>query len=56
LWYAIVNTEPEPIAKLRPDLPIEIKYLVTKALEKDPAARYQDVRDFLADLKKFQKQ
>jgi len=56
LWYAIVNTDPEPIAKFRSDLPVAIRNLVARALEKDLETRYQNVRDLLADLQNLQKQ
>ena len=54
--YAIVNTDPAPVTKIRPDIPIEIEIVVNKALEKDIDARFQHVGDMLADLKGQQKQ
>ncbi len=54
--YAIVNTDPEAITKIRPDIPIEVENIVKKALEKDVDARYQQVADILTNLKRLQKQ
>jgi serine/threonine-protein kinase len=45
-----VNTEPESLAIIRPDLPAELCGLVHKMMAKDPAARYQTAREILKDL------
>jgi len=50
LTYAILNTEAQRPAKLRPELPGLLDAIVMKALEKDPAARYQSWLDFGKDL------
>ena len=50
LTYAILNTEPQRPAKLRPELPGLLDAIVMKALEKDPAARYQSWLEFGKDL------
>ena len=41
--YAIGNEDPEPITALRAGLPMELEFIVGKALAKDPADRYQHV-------------
>jgi tetratricopeptide (TPR) repeat protein len=52
--YAIVNTDPEPITKIRPETPAELEEIVNKSLAKDLHVRYQQVNDFLLDLRHFQ--
>lgn len=53
--YAIGNEDPEPITALRAGLPIELDFIVGKALAKDPADRYQHVDEVLVDLRGLQK-
>jgi serine/threonine protein kinase len=50
LTYAILNTEPQRPAKLRPELPGLLDAVVMKAIEKDPKARYASWLDFGRDL------
>jgi serine/threonine protein kinase len=50
LTYAILNTEPQRPAKLRPDLPGLLDAVVMKAMEKDTKARYASWLDFGKDL------
>ena len=45
-----VNAEPEPLDKVRPDLPAELCATVHKMMAKDPSARYQTGRELLLDL------
>jgi serine/threonine-protein kinase len=45
-----VNSSPEPVAKLRPDLPPELARIVHKMLNKKPDDRYAGARDILHDL------
>lgn len=47
---AILTQEPEPLARLCPEVPPELASVVAKALAKDPAARYQSADELLADL------
>ncbi|HEY6191189.1 MAG TPA: protein kinase [Bacteroidota bacterium] len=54
--YSIVNEEPESIEKLRPDLPAALTNLIQRALEKDPADRYQHADDIASELRRIQKQ
>jgi len=51
--YRILNEAPEPITSLRAGVPMELERIVGKALEKDPKRRYQQVDDFLVDLRNF---
>ncbi len=50
LIYSILNEEPEPLSKSRPDASSGIEQIVNHALAKDPAKRYQTMEEFLADL------
>ena len=50
LTYAIINTEPQRPAKLRPELPGLLDAIVMKALEKDLSARYATWLEFGKDL------
>ncbi len=45
-----VQSEPKPLADIRPDLPAELCVLVHKMLAKDPAQRYQTGRELLKDI------
>jgi len=52
--YSIMNEDPEPITKVNPDLPVELEWILTKALEKNPDNRFQDMaelQNFLEALK-----
>jgi len=47
---AIINTPPAPLIDHRPEAPAELDRIVRKALEKDPAARYQNAQEVQHDL------
>jgi serine/threonine protein kinase/Tfp pilus assembly protein PilF len=49
--YSILKEKPEPITSIKADIPAEIEQIVSKALEKDPDKRYQQVEELLDDLK-----
>ncbi len=51
LIYSIINEEPEPLSKSRPDIQSGLENIVSHALAKNPANRYQTMEEFLADLK-----
>jgi len=36
LIYSIINAEPEPVEKLRPEIPSDLLQIVNKTLEKEP--------------------
>ncbi|NIM19857.1 MAG: protein kinase [Candidatus Latescibacteria bacterium] len=50
LFYQIMNVSAPSLRELCPDLPEGAEQVVSKALEKDPAERYQNVADMLHDL------
>lgn len=50
LIHSILHHEPAPITKTRKDLPAGLGDIVAKALQKNPAERYQSMEDLLEDL------
>jgi TolB-like protein len=56
MMYSIVNEEPTPADKFRPELSGECLQILRKALEKDPEDRYQHVVDMVVDLRRIKKQ
>jgi serine/threonine protein kinase len=51
----LLNEQPTPLRELNAALPAEFEPIVQKALEKDPAFRYQTARDLHVDLKRLQR-
>ena len=51
--YSILNESPPAATAVRPDTPEELNRIIKKALEKDPAERYQDADDLIADLRRL---
>ena len=49
--YSILKEKPKPISDLRSEIPVSIGQVVSKALEKNPDKRYQQVDELLDDLK-----
>ena len=49
--YKIINTEPEAISIIRPDLPPIMEEIIKKAIAKDPAERYQSCTELAYDLR-----
>ncbi len=49
--YSILNEEPESLTLLNKDLPIRIDQIIAKMLNKDLNKRYQNMDDFLKELK-----
>jgi serine/threonine protein kinase/Tol biopolymer transport system component len=56
MMYSILNEEPEPVTASLPDASAEIQHIVSRALEKDPADRYQSAEDLLIDLRRVKRQ
>lgn len=54
--YSIVNENPESVIKSRPECPQELERIINRALEKDPADRYQHADDMVSELRRVQKQ
>ncbi len=53
LIYQIMNIEPQPLSKLRPDVPPELEAIVLRAMQKDRSLRYQTWDEFAHDLVSF---
>jgi TolB-like protein len=51
LVYSIMHETPEPISRMRPEIPLQLERVVQKALEKDRSRRYQKMSEILEDLK-----
>jgi len=54
--YSIVNEEPESILQHRPEISSGIVHILGKALEKDPADRFQSAAEMVVDLRRAIKQ
>jgi hypothetical protein len=50
IMHAIVNKTPPRLREVRPDLRPEIDLIASRALEKDPARRYQSAAEMVRDL------
>jgi len=51
LIYSILNDAPEPVSRLRSEIPSQLERIVQEALEKDKSCRYQNMTELLKDLK-----
>ncbi len=49
--YSILNEEPEPIARLRKNLPVGFEMILHTCLQKDPHKRYRNMKALLSDLR-----
>ncbi|MCJ7565024.1 MAG: protein kinase [Candidatus Aminicenantes bacterium] len=49
--HSILNREPEPISKVRKDVPKGLEQVIGKTLAKNPAGRYQSMEELLDDLR-----
>ncbi len=49
--YSILHDEPSAVVSLRPDVPEFIEQVISNAMAKDVAERYQNVQEFIHDLK-----
>jgi Tol biopolymer transport system component len=50
VWHAIGHTTPKALTAI---VPIALQLIVEKALEKDPADRYQSMRELVVDLRRL---
>ena len=50
---SIINAKPEPLGD---DIPAAVRGVIEKALEKDPAERYQTMQEMVVDLKRLLRQ
>ncbi len=54
MMYAIVNTDPEPIQKVRPGLDPEIAAIVMKCMEKGKKERYAAMSEVIRDISGYE--
>jgi eukaryotic-like serine/threonine-protein kinase len=47
---AIIREDPEPLGRLRPEVPPPLRWIVERCLAKDPEERYASTRDLARDL------
>ncbi len=47
---AIIREEPEPASRLRPDLPLPVRWVLDRCMAKDRDERYASTRDLARDL------
>ncbi len=55
LFNSILNKEPPSALRANPDLPAQLEHIITKALDKDRAVRYQSAADLRADLTRLKR-
>jgi eukaryotic-like serine/threonine-protein kinase len=49
--HKIIYSQPEPIKELNPHAPVELQRIVRKCMAKDPAERFQSIKDVAIDLR-----
>ena len=50
----ILKEEPEPIRKIRPEVPPDLERMISKALEKDRERRYRSAGEIAVDLRRLE--
>jgi CRP-like cAMP-binding protein len=50
LLRQVVQSTPEPLREVRPEIPEDLEAVVVRALQKDPANRFRNGAEFAADL------
>jgi serine/threonine-protein kinase len=53
--HQLIHEPAQPIAEITPGFPPKLDAIITRALEKEPAARYQRMLDLAADLRSFRR-
>ena len=48
--YSVLNSDPEKLSSVRPDIPKALEAVVERMLAKDPALRYESCAELTADL------
>ncbi len=55
MMYSILNEDPEPLTTYLPDAPSELTHVFNRAIEKNPADRYQSIADAVIDLRRLKR-
>jgi eukaryotic-like serine/threonine-protein kinase len=55
IFDSILNRSPVPLARVNAGAPLELDRIIQKALERDPALRYQHAADMRADLQRVKR-
>ena len=53
---AILKEEPAPLGQYSPEVPVELEWMMKKALAKDREERYQTINDLQIDLKRLKQE
>jgi Tol biopolymer transport system component/serine/threonine protein kinase len=53
---SILDREPAPLARYVSDAPVELEWILKKALVKDRDERYQTIKDFAVDLRRLRQE
>ncbi len=54
ILYTVVHEEPKPLKAVKPDVAPELQHVVSRALKKNPEARYSSAAEMGKDIQKFQ--
>jgi serine/threonine protein kinase len=56
IFNAIINKPPILVGRINPELPVQLEWIITKALEKDRKLRYQSAAELRADLARLRRE
>ena len=56
MMYSILHEQPDTVRKYLPDVSSAAERILEKALEKNPAERYQSAADMVADLRRWKRE
>ena len=56
IFNAIINKTPTPAGRMNPEIPLQLEWIIGKALEKDRKLRYQHAAELRADLARLKRE